>query len=347
MPLRIPAEHETIVSSVTVAVTSHRHHRKDEHVSEESRSLHGRLVGRGRPPPSQAILQFRRGARARASRDRSGARRAGQPRDETGGSNRWRKALPAEEADNGTIEPAKGKLGVMIPGMGAVATTFVAGVEAIRKGTRQAHRLAHPDGHDSARQAYRRPFAEGQGIRPARRTRRPGLHRLGHFRRQHVRRRLECRRARLPPARPGEAVPVLDHAAARRLRSQLREEDRRPEREEGQEQDGSGRAVARRHPRLQEVERREPPDHDVVRFDRVLHRADRGAPVGEGVREGAARERRNDRAFDDLRLCLADGGRALRQRRAEPDRRSSGDARTLAQERSCPSAARISRPARR
>jgi myo-inositol-1-phosphate synthase len=33
-----------------------------------------------------------------------------------------------------TIAPAKGKLGVMIPGMGAVATTFVAGVEAIRKG---------------------------------------------------------------------------------------------------------------------------------------------------------------------------------------------------------------------
>src|SRR5258706_9817001 len=33
-----------------------------------------------------------------------------------------------------TIQPAKGKLGVMIPGMGAVATTFVAGVEAIRKG---------------------------------------------------------------------------------------------------------------------------------------------------------------------------------------------------------------------
>jgi myo-inositol-1-phosphate synthase len=32
------------------------------------------------------------------------------------------------------IQPARGKLGVMIPGMGAVATTFVAGVEAIRKG---------------------------------------------------------------------------------------------------------------------------------------------------------------------------------------------------------------------
>src|SRR2546427_6050550 len=32
------------------------------------------------------------------------------------------------------IQAPKGKLGVMIPGMGAVATTFVAGVEAVRKG---------------------------------------------------------------------------------------------------------------------------------------------------------------------------------------------------------------------
>src|SRR6202046_608676 len=39
-----------------------------------------------------------------------------------------------ESADSSPIQPAKGKLGVMIPGMGAVATTFVAGVEAIRKG---------------------------------------------------------------------------------------------------------------------------------------------------------------------------------------------------------------------
>ena len=45
---------------------------------------------------------------------------------------------PASGAHHdGAIEPAKGKLGVMIPGMGAVATTFVAGVEAIRKGIAQ------------------------------------------------------------------------------------------------------------------------------------------------------------------------------------------------------------------
>jgi myo-inositol-1-phosphate synthase len=33
-----------------------------------------------------------------------------------------------------SIRPAKGKLGVMLPGMGAVATTFIAGVEAVRAG---------------------------------------------------------------------------------------------------------------------------------------------------------------------------------------------------------------------
>src|SRR6201981_57687 len=33
-----------------------------------------------------------------------------------------------------TIAPAEGKLGILLPGMGAVATTFMAGVEAVRKG---------------------------------------------------------------------------------------------------------------------------------------------------------------------------------------------------------------------
>jgi len=32
------------------------------------------------------------------------------------------------------VKPAQGKLGILLPGMGAVATTFIAGVESIRKG---------------------------------------------------------------------------------------------------------------------------------------------------------------------------------------------------------------------
>ena len=38
---------------------------------------------------------------------------------------------------NVTVAPAEGKLGILIPGMGAVATTFIAGVEAVKKGLGQ------------------------------------------------------------------------------------------------------------------------------------------------------------------------------------------------------------------
>ena len=37
-------------------------------------------------------------------------------------------------ANVAAIAAPKGKLGIMTPGMGAVATTFVAGVEAVRRG---------------------------------------------------------------------------------------------------------------------------------------------------------------------------------------------------------------------
>jgi len=46
----------------------------------------------------------------------------------------------AEKTSSTKIASARGKLGVMIPGMGAVATTFMAGVEAVRRG------LAEPIG---------------------------------------------------------------------------------------------------------------------------------------------------------------------------------------------------------
>jgi myo-inositol-1-phosphate synthase len=41
---------------------------------------------------------------------------------------------------NGGIAPAEGKLGVLLVGLGAVSTTFIAGVEAIKRG------LAEPVG---------------------------------------------------------------------------------------------------------------------------------------------------------------------------------------------------------
>lgn len=43
-----------------------------------------------------------------------------------------RPVLPHNHGVN--IAPAEGKLGVLIPGLGAVTTTFIAGIEAIRRG---------------------------------------------------------------------------------------------------------------------------------------------------------------------------------------------------------------------
>ena len=58
-----------------------------------------------------------------------------------------------------TISPASGKLGVLLPGMGAVATTTIAGVLLARQEARLADRVAHPDRDDPARQADRQARA--------------------------------------------------------------------------------------------------------------------------------------------------------------------------------------------
>ena len=93
------------------------------------------------------------------------------------------------------IQAPKGKLGVMIPGMGAVATTFVAGVEAVRKG------IAKPIGSLTQMGTIRLgkrtdgALAQDQGICSAGGLERSGLYRLGHFRRRHVHGGVEGRRA--------------------------------------------------------------------------------------------------------------------------------------------------------
>src|SRR5262245_44239526 len=44
------------------------------------------------------------------------------------------KPSPSAKSVPTDIRPARGKLGILTPGMGAVATTFMAGVDAIRRG---------------------------------------------------------------------------------------------------------------------------------------------------------------------------------------------------------------------
>ena len=42
-------------------------------------------------------------------------------------------------SENTPIEKAEGKLGVMMPGLGAVATTFIAGIQAVKHGLSQPY----------------------------------------------------------------------------------------------------------------------------------------------------------------------------------------------------------------
>jgi myo-inositol-1-phosphate synthase len=52
-------------------------------------------------------------------------------------ANRSRRTGVVSKQGNVEIAPADGRLGILIPGMGAVASTFIAGVEAIKKGLGQ------------------------------------------------------------------------------------------------------------------------------------------------------------------------------------------------------------------
>ena len=236
--------------------------------------------------------------------------------------------------DNGTIEPAKGKLGVMIPGMGAVATTFVAGVEAIRKG------LAKPIGS----------LTQMGTIRLGKRTdgRSPKVKEF------------------VPLAGLDDLVftgwdifednmyesatnaGVLDYRLLEQLKPFLSSITPRPavfDHNYVKKIDGPNVKKGKNKMDLAEQIRA-----DMREFKKTSG-ASRLVTMWCGstesyieptaahqsvkvVREGDARERRDDRALDDLRLRVADGRSSLRQRRAESDRRSAGDARTVAQERS-------------
>jgi len=79
------------------------------------------------------------------------------------------------------IKPAKGKLGILLPGMGAVASTFIAGVLSARKG------IGKPIGSLTQMGAIRigkRTDHKNPKIKdfvPLARLKRPRLRGLGHF----------------------------------------------------------------------------------------------------------------------------------------------------------------------
>ena len=245
------------------------------------------------------------------------------------------------------IRPATGKLGILMPGMGAVATTFIAGVEAIRRGLVEAHRLAHADGDHPPRQAHRRPHrrsSRSSSRSPSSTTSCSAAGTSSPTTPTRRRARPACSKEHLDRA---QGRPVDDQADDGGVRAGVRQEAHRDPRQEGQVEGGPRRAAHRGHQDVQEGQQLRPPGHGVVRLDRGLPQPGRRPRDAGGVREGPRRERSRDRAVADLRVRGAQVRRPLRERRAEPVGRHARAARARASRTACPSPARTSRPARR
>ena len=172
---------------------------------------------------------------------------------------------------DGTIEPAKGKLGIMIPGMGAVATTFVAGVEAVRKG------IAHPIGSLTQMGTIRLgKRTDGRSPKVKEFIPLAGLSDLvftgwdifednmyAAARNAGVLERdlLDKVKGRLSAIQPMKAV--FDHNYVKKIDG--------PNVKKGKNKLDLAEQTAAGHPRFQEVEWREPADHHLVRIDGDLH----------------------------------------------------------------------------
>jgi myo-inositol-1-phosphate synthase len=222
------------------------------------------------------------------------------------------------------IRPAEGKLGVLLPGFGAVATTFVAGVEAARQG------LAAPIGSLTQMNTIRlgkrtenrtpliKDFVPLSGLEdivfgawdPIADDGYESAVNAGVLdRHKHIEpikdflSSIEPMPAAFDPryVKKLTGPNVKKGANKRELAEQIREDIRRSRR----------RTTA-------------PPRDGVVRIDRGLRAAGRGARDHRVVREGDGREPRRHRAEPALRVCRDHGGRALRQRRAEPVRGLQG-----------------------
>ncbi len=225
------------------------------------------------------------------------------------------------------IAPAQGKLGILLVGLGAVSTTTIAGVIAIRKG------LAQPIGSLTQMGTIRlgkrtdEPVPEDQRVRAARQPRRHRLRRLGHLRRGLLRRGLHGRRARALAARSIRAeleaikpMPaVFDQRYVKRLSG--------PNVKKGKNKKDLADQLIADIRNFKEKHNCVAAGDGVVRQHRGLHEGRPGAPVAGRLREGPRAERRRDSVEHGLRLRGVEGRPAVRERRAEPHRRHSGDAR--------------------
>ncbi len=223
------------------------------------------------------------------------------------------------------IAPATGKLGILLVGLGAVSTTVIAGVLAIRRGLSKpigslsqmgTLRLGKRTDNRSPRIADVLPLARLDDVV------------FGGWDLFDDNCYEAARTAGVLDAGPARADPARargHQAVAGRLRPPVREAARRTQRQEGAAQAGPGQSGRRRHPEVQGGPPARSARDGVVRQHRDLHGRVACAPVAGGVRGGAAGQRRHDSVEHDLHLRRAQGGHPVCQRRAESVVRHPGD----------------------
>ena len=150
--------------------------------------------------------------------------------------------------ENVRIAPAEGKLGVLIPGIGAVSTTFIAGVEAIKRG------LAQPVGsltqlatirlgkRTDGRTPYIRDFVPLAGLNDL------VFGGWDIFEDSAYDAAANAKVLETSTARAGEGAAARDQADEGGVRSEVHQAHQRPERKAGREQHGQGADADGRHP---------------------------------------------------------------------------------------------------
>ena len=245
------------------------------------------------------------------------------------------------------IRPATGKLGILTPGMGAVATTFMAGVEAIRKG------ISKPIGSLTQMGTIRLgkrtdartplinefvPLAKledivfgGWDLFPD--DAYQAASKAGVLSKEHL--------GQL------EGLPLDRQADEGGVGAGLREETDRHPLQDRQEQGGPGGAGDGRHQGVQEEEQLRPAGDGLVRLDRGLPRPAPCTARWRPSRQGLAESDPKISPVARSTPTRAQAGRPLRQRRAQPAVDLPGAAWSWPSRTACRSPARTSRPARR
>ncbi len=231
----------------------------------------------------------------------------------------------------GNIAPAKGKLGVLTPGMGAVSTTFMAGVELVRKG--KALPVGSLTQMGTIRLGKRTEGRTPENSRISCRWRNLNDLVFGGwdiFPDNAYEAATQCRRARraaistkaqkfLKNIKPMKAA--FDQNYVKKL-SAARTSRKRKNKFDLAEQLRDDIRDFKKKNKLART------GDDLVRLDGNFPEAGSRPQRLAIVREGDEGESSSHRAFDALRLRRDQRRRALRQWRAESDRRHSGAART-------------------